>query len=99
MDQKEILNFCLQKGILLDKDVLNLFSESTDFDSIKLMIENIQGSTHKKIITKNVFVESIGQLLTPDLPENSQKSLEKLKIRLGLELEISKEVSSIPPGI
>ena len=55
MDQKEILNFCLQKGILLDKEVLNLFSESTDLDSIKLMIENIQESTHKKIITKSVF--------------------------------------------
>ena len=96
MDQKEILNFCLQKGILLDKEVLNLFSESTDLDSIKLMIENIQESTHKKIITKSVFVESIGQLSSPNLPENSQKNLEKLRIRLGLELEISKEVSTIP---
>lgn len=97
MDQKEILNFCLQKGILLDKDVLNLFSESTDFDSIKLMIENVQESTHKKIITKNVFAESIKQLPAPNLSETGQKSLEKLRIRLGLELEISKEVSTNPP--
>ena len=99
MDQKEILNFCFQKGILLDKDVLTLFSESTDLESIKLMIENILGSTHKKIITKSVFAESIGQLSTPSLSETGQKSLEKLKIRLGLELEISKEISSSPEPI
>ena len=94
MDQKEILNFCLERGILLDKDVLNLFTETTDFDSVRLMIEKIQESTHKKIITKNVFVEGINKIGT-SFPENSQNSIEKLKIRLGLELEISKEISII----
>ena len=34
MDQKEILNFCLERGILLDKEVLNLISEATDFDAV-----------------------------------------------------------------
>ena len=38
MDQKEILNFCLERGILLDKEVLALLSEATDFESARLMI-------------------------------------------------------------
>lgn len=90
MDQKEILKFCLEKGILLDKDVLNMISEAADMDSARLMIEKIQESTHQKIITKKIFAESVRQFI-PEMPEDSQRSLEKLKIRL-LELEISKEI-------
>ncbi|MDD5699581.1 MAG: metallophosphoesterase [Candidatus Nanoarchaeia archaeon] len=92
MDPKEILNFCLERGILLDKEVLNMLSEATDFESARLMIERIKERTHQKIITRNVFMESIKQF-EPVLSGDGQKGLEKLKIRLGLELEISKEYS------
>jgi DNA polymerase II small subunit len=97
MDSKEILKFCLEKGILLDKDVLNLISEATDFDAARLMIEKIQESTHQKIITKKIFAESIDHIRVPGISEDKQKSIEKLKIRLGLELEISKEVVNPVP--
>ena len=93
MDPKEILNFCLEKGILLDKEVLALLSEATDFESARLMIERIKERTHQKIITKSLFAESIKQL-SPSLSDDKQHGLEKLKIRLGLELEISKEYST-----
>ncbi len=97
MDQKEILNFCLEKGILLDKEVLNLFSEATDSEAVRLVLEKVKENTHSKIITKSVFFQGMKQF------ENSEnfsfgageKSLEKLKIKLGLELEISREVSNV----
>lgn len=92
MDQKEILNFCLERGILLDKEVLALLSEATDFDSARLMIERIKERTHQKIITKSLFVESMKQF-TPILSDDKRIGFEKLRIRLGLELEISKEYS------
>lgn len=92
MDSKKILNFCLERGILLDKEVLDLLSEATDIESARLMIERIKEKTHQKIITRNVFMESIKQF-GPILSHDGQKGLEKLKIRLGLELEISKEYS------
>ncbi len=95
MDQKEILNFCLEKGILLDKEVLQLFSQASDFDAVRLMIEKIKESTDSKIITKNVFVQGFRQVEGSGyLPEDKQKSLEKLRIKLGLELEISREFHS-----
>jgi len=94
MDQKEILNFCLDRGILLDKEVLNLISEATDFDAARLMIEQIKENTHQKVITKKVFTESIKQFGSPSTLDDKQKSFEKLRIRLGLELEISKEIST-----
>lgn len=98
MDPKEVLNFCLEKGILLDKEVLNLISESTDLDAARLMIEQIKENSHQKVITKKVFTESVKQFSSPTFPDEKQKSFEKLRIRLGLELEISKEVSTLPPA-
>ena len=53
MDSKEILNFCLKKGILVNKDVLNLFSENEDSETTKFIIEKFCSQTQQKIITKD----------------------------------------------
>ncbi len=100
MNTQEILKFCLEKGLLLDKEVLNLFSETSDLESLKLIIEKIKIHTQQKIITKNVFYENkdkVNQFFLT-LPEENQKKLEKLKIKLGLSIEISREQDvSHPP--
>jgi DNA polymerase II small subunit len=94
MDSKEILKFCIDKGILLDKEILSLFSETSDLDSVKLIIEKIRNHTHQKIITKEVFnkdKEGVNQIFL-NLPQENQKRLEKLKIKLGLSIEISRKI-------
>ncbi len=94
MDTKEILKFCLENGLLMDKEVLGLFSETTDFESAKLIIEKIKNHTRKKIITKELFYENkdkVSQFFSA-LPKENQEKLENLKIKLGLSIEISKEV-------
>ncbi len=95
MEPKEILNFCLEKGLLLDNEVLGLFSETKDVNSIKLIIEKIKEQTHKKIITKELFNKNKNKvndfLLT--LPKENQENLEKLRIELGLSIEISRQKS------
>ena len=99
MESKEILEFCLHKGLLLDKEVLNIFSETKDIESVKLIIERIKNYTQKRIITKNLFDENKEQVckVFSTLPEENQKELETLKIKLGLSIEISKEIErSIP---
>ena len=95
MDPREILKFCIERGLLLDEEVLKLFSETTDTDSAKLIIEKLKSSTQKRIITKETFEqnkERVGEFFLT-LPEENQKKLEKLKIKLGLHIEISKEIS------
>lgn len=90
---KEILKFCLEKGILLDSEVLNLFEEIGDMESLKLIIEKMKSQTHQKIITKEIFnqnKEKVNQFFL-ELPQENQKKLEKLKIKLGLSIEISRE--------
>ncbi len=57
MDPKQLLKFCLENGLLVDKDVLNLFDETKDLDSVKLIIGKIKNYTHQNIITKNIFYE------------------------------------------
>ncbi|MBU2104157.1 MAG: metallophosphoesterase, partial [Nanoarchaeota archaeon] len=73
----------------------NLFNEAEDIESIKLIIEKLGKSIQQKIITKdflNQNKERVVKVLS-GLPSETQKSLEKLKIKLGLSIEISKEIS------
>ena len=95
MDSKEILKWCIGKGILLDSETLNLLNESGDIESAKIILESIKNYTQTRIITKRLFQIHKGKteefFLT--LPKENQKKLEKFKIKLGLEIEISKEVS------
>ena len=94
MDIQEILKFFLRKGLLVDKDVLNLFTDAEDVETAKLIIEKIGARTKKRIITKNLFEENKEQVseIILNLPEETQKNVERLKIRLGLNIQISKEI-------
>jgi len=94
MDIQEILKFFLRKGLLVDKDVLNLFTDAEDVETAKLIIEKIGARTQKRIITKNLFEENkekVSEIIL-NLPEETQKNVERLKIRLGLNIQISKEI-------
>ena len=95
MESKEILRFCIGKGLLLDKDILNLFKEVGDIETAKLVIEKVGQYTQKKFITKNLFNENREQVdrIFSSLPEENQKNIERLKIKLGLSIEISKEIA------
>jgi DNA polymerase II small subunit len=95
MNNQEILRFCLEKGFLLDKEVLNIFNETSDVESIKLIMEKIRDTTHQRIITKSLFnqnKEKVFQIFSA-LPKENQQNLEGLKIKLGLSIEISQEFS------
>ena len=95
MDPKEILNFCIERGMLVDKEVLNLFKETSDLSSVKLILEKIREQTQQRVITKSVFSENREKVIQSfsSLPEENQKKLEKLKIKLGLSIEISRQNS------
>ncbi|MBU2053291.1 MAG: metallophosphoesterase [Nanoarchaeota archaeon] len=95
MENKEVLKYFLEKGLLVDNEVLDLFSGVKDVDFVKLMIEKIKKHTQQKVITKGIFSKDAEQVnkLFLDFPQESQEKLEKLKIKLGLSIEISKEIS------
>lgn len=93
MKSEDILKFCLAKGLLVDKEILNLFSETEDLEGVKLILEKVKQNTWQRIITKKIFFknkEKVNEIFL-SLPEENQKNLEKLKIKLGLSIEIFKE--------
>jgi len=56
MDTKEILKFCIERGLLIEPEVLDLLSEaSDDSESVKLIIEKIRNHTQRRIITKSLY--------------------------------------------
>ncbi len=93
---KEILKFCVEKGFLVDNDFLELFSETSDIESIKLIIERVKTYTRQNILTKNLFDKNKEQVnkFFLDLPEENKRNLERLRIKLGLSIELSKESES-----
>jgi len=100
MDTREILRFCLENGLLVDKDVLNLFSESSDIESVKLILNKIKSNTNQKILTRQTIDDNKDKVseIFLGLPEESQKDLESVKVKLGLSIEISKEISKNVSG-
>jgi len=96
MNTQEILKFCLERGFLLDGEVLSLFDETNDTESVKLIIERIKDSTNQRIITKKLFTQNKDKVfqIFSMLPREDQQQLEKLKIKLGFNIEISKEFST-----
>ncbi len=93
MNPKEILKFCIENGLLLDEGILKLFSETGDLESAKLIITKIKDHTNQKIITRKLF-EKHKESVFLELPEEKQKELKQLKVKLGLSIEISKEVAT-----
>lgn len=91
----EIINFCMEKGFLVDSDLLELFSETSDVESVKLIIERVKTYTHQNVLTKNLFERNKEQVnkFFLDLPDKNKKNLEKIRVKLGLSIEISKEGS------
>ena len=78
METKEILAFCLEKGLLLDEEVLNFFSEEGDVEGVKVIIEKVSNHTQQKMITKEVFKknrEKVDELFQV-LPAEKKKILE-----------------------
>ncbi len=88
MVKKEILKLGLEKGILLDKETLNFLSEF-DLETAKDFIEKI-ANLKERVITKSVISRNVNKI--KELLDN-KTLVEKLKINLGITLEIERETS------
>lgn len=83
---QEILKFCMGKGVLLDKETLSFLSDF-DVNTAKDLIDRISG-LRERVITKSFFINNVDKIreLIHD-----EKVIEKIKINLGLTVEISRE--------
>src|SRR3989344_7490509 len=101
MDSNEILKYCLEKGFLIDNELFKILDEVGDIETIKALIDTLSNKGFEKIITKSLFMqnkERVSEILST-LPNEKQKLTETLKIRLGLSIEISREMIKEPISI
>ncbi len=97
MINQDILKLCFQKGILLDKEVLEMISEIDDKEVVKELLDKINITCNEKIISKSFFYKNIDKLQSVVLNTENEKKivLEKLFVNLGINLEIGRETKEI----
>ena len=100
MEKKEILNFCIERKILLDNDLLNIFSEINNLEAIKFVIDNLKGIANTKFITKEIINSNREKLIK--LFSNNyfgdENFINELTFKLGLNLEISAKSTRLEKG-
>ena len=94
IENKKILEFCLEKGFLVDQSVLSFLNKIDDLQVIQLIIEKIKKTTKSKLITKKIFEEDKGDInqFLNLLPKEKQEKLKKQKEELGLTANTTKEI-------
>ncbi len=86
---KSILEFCREKGILLDKELFELLQGVEDTGAVMKMIEQITHAFKERVITKAFFSRNIEKIQR--VCEGEQKVLEHIIIRLGVTMEFMRE--------
>jgi len=88
--KEEILKICLEKGILLDKEMSDIFSK-LNLEEVRALVERIS-KWNEKIITKSFFsqnVDKISSLIKDNTSD--QEIIEKLRVHLGLSFEVTRK--------
>jgi len=88
----QILKYCIEKGILLDKEVLDLLSRIENFEIAKEILEKINLVSREKMITKSFFTRNVDKVREALIDiKGGEKTVERIYINLGVNLEIRKE--------
>ncbi|PIN94856.1 DNA polymerase II [Candidatus Pacearchaeota archaeon CG10_big_fil_rev_8_21_14_0_10_31_9] len=86
--QQEVLNFCMYKGILLDKEILDVLGNLRDIEVAKHFIEKIDFQYKQKIITKSFFIKNSDKVcdILLSYKGDSRKLIKEFFLSLGLDL-------------
>lgn len=85
-----MLEFCRQRGILIDRNILELLGDLEDLEIAKNLIERIEYQYKQKIITKTFFHSNLDRVSDILLNYNGddRKVIEDFLEKLGLDLKI-----------
>ena len=89
---QEMLQFCNQKGILLDKSIIKLLEEIEDVNISKNLLERIVFQYKQKIITKSFFINNQRRIIEilSNYKGDDREVIENFFINLGINLKIIK---------
>jgi DNA polymerase II small subunit len=91
--KEDILKLFIERGFLLDKDMLNFLSELKDEEVANEILTKIALISHEKLITKTLVdnnLEKIKPVLI-DLDKDKKKIVEKFFVNISVSVEVKKE--------
>ena len=91
--EEEILKVIKERGLLLEKSVLELLGNFKDQGIAKDFLVNIEKISGQKMITMNLIGKNIEFVnsVVKKLPGEEKSMIENTFIRLGFSLEVRKE--------
>ncbi len=89
----EILKTIRERGLLLEKDIFDLLNSFDDVSLAKDFLEGLERFSGQKIITRSTLTKNFEyvQNIVSKLPGENKSLVEKIFVKLGLSLEITKE--------
>ncbi len=89
----ENLKFFIERGFLLDNDMLNFFSELSDRDVADQILSKLKLVSNERVITKSLIDKNINQIQDVffALGDEKKQLVERYFVNLSLNIEIKKE--------
>ncbi|PIN93026.1 hypothetical protein COU54_04720 [Candidatus Pacearchaeota archaeon CG10_big_fil_rev_8_21_14_0_10_31_24] len=93
LTNEEILAIVKEKGILLEREIFDLMVNFSDGLKVRDFLTTIERVSGQKMITKSILNKNTFYVLEAikHLQGNNKDSAEKVCVKLGISLEISKE--------
>ena len=90
---ENILKLFIKKGFLLDKDMLDFFSQLEDEDVASEILSKIQASSGEKLITRSLINSNIEKIkpVFKELDNEKQKLVERFFVNISVSVEVKKE--------
>ncbi len=95
----EILKLIKEKGLLLEKEIFEEVKNCEDSSSAKLLLENLEKFSGQKMITKSSLTKNYEFIreAVDELTGTKKNFLEKVFVKLGVSLEVTKKKIEQPP--
>lgn len=90
---QNILKLFIERGFLLDKEMLDFLNELRDEDVANEIIDKIAVISRKKLITKNLVNENLDKIqeILFNLDSDKKKLIEKYFVNVSIYVEVKKE--------
>ncbi len=91
--QSEDLKFFIERGFLLDHEMLRFFSELSDEGIANQILDKIKNISNERLITKSLIDRNLGQIqeVFSTLEDDKKQLVERYFLNLSLNIEIKKE--------
>ncbi len=91
----KILKLFIEKGFLLDKEMLDFFSQLENEEVAKEILEKLQAASGEKMITKTLINNNLEKIkpVFSELGPEKQKLVEKYFVNVSVSVEVKKEIS------